>query len=183
MISLTFRTATPSDAPKIQPLVQSAYRGESSRKGWTTEADLLTGTRIDIPGITTKILTPNSAVLLAYTTTQENEELIACCEVLQKSSDTAYFGMFAVDPERQAGGIGKQVLAYAEEYARRNYGVKKMEMTVIGVRKELIGWYRRRGYRDTGKRGEFPVEEVKGMGGHAVRDWKELGFVVLEKGL
>ncbi|KAK3994439.1 acyl-CoA N-acyltransferase [Cladorrhinum sp. PSN332] len=181
MASLTFRVATPSDAPTIQPLVQSAYRGDTSRQGWTTEADLLTGTRIDAAGIAAKISAPNSAVLLAYA--PENNTLIACCEVLQRSSELAYFGMFAVDPTRQAGGVGRQVLAYAEEYAKSTLGVKKMEMSVIGVRKELIAWYVRRGYKDTGVRGDFPVEEVKGMGGAAVKDWTELAFVILEKEL
>ncbi|KAK4159615.1 acyl-CoA N-acyltransferase [Cladorrhinum sp. PSN259] len=181
MAPLTFRIATPSDAPAIQPLVQSAYRGESSRKGWTTEADLLSGNRIDVAGITAKITAPNSAVILAYA--PEENRLIGCCEVLQKSSDVAYFGMFAVDPTRQAGGVGRQVLAYAEEHARLTFGVKKMEMSVIEVRKELIAWYMRRGYKDSGIRGEFPAEEVKLMGGAAIRDWKELGFLVLEKEL
>lgn len=194
MSSLTFRLALPSDAPAIQPLVQAAYRGDSSRKGWTTEAHLLTGIRIDIAGITSKITAHDSVVILAYhapyspeeggpesESKSESESLIACCEVLKRSCDLAYFGMFAVDPTKQAGGIGRQVLAYAEQFAKQVFGVKKMEMSVIGVRKELIGWYERRGYSDTGVRGDFPAEEVKATGGAAVRGWDELRFIVLEK--
>ena len=188
MSSLTFRLALPSDAPAIQPLVQSAYRGDSSRsKGWTTEAHLLTGNRIDVAGITNKITAHDSVVILAYhgphSAPEEggSESLIACCEVVKRSCDLAYFGMFAVDPTRQAGGIGRQVLAYAEQFAKQVFGVKKMEMSVIGVRKELISWYERRGYRDTGVRGDFPVAEALAAGGAALKGWDELGFVVLEK--
>ncbi|KAK4187954.1 acyl-CoA N-acyltransferase [Podospora australis] len=176
--TLTFRVATPADAELVQPLVQSAYRGESSRQGWTTEADLLSGTRIDVKGIIEKITTPGSAVLLAF---NSQSELVACCEVLKRDSHLSYFGMFAVDPKRQAGGLGRQVLGHAEEYARTVHGVHKMEMSVIWTRNELIDWYVRRGYRKTEVERPFPHKELASIGGAALRD--DLHFVVLEKDL
>ena len=38
---------TETDIPALDKLVNSAYRGDSSKKGWTTEADLLDGSRTD----------------------------------------------------------------------------------------------------------------------------------------
>lgn len=176
-IPLTFRLATPSDAPLLQPLVQSAYRGDASRLSWTTEADLLTGERIDIPGVLSKITLPSSAVLVG---TDPAGALTACCELVKKNEHVAYFGMFAVDPRRQAGGFGRQVLQFAKVWVRREWGVKKMEMGVIWTREELIAWYKRRGYRVTGERREFPYHELAD-GGRALKE--DLHFEILEKGL
>ncbi|KAH8894607.1 acyl-CoA N-acyltransferase, partial [Thozetella sp. PMI_491] len=144
---LEFRVAMPEDAALIQPLVRSAYRGEESRKGWTTEADLVTGERIDVAGIRAKIEDPNGRILM---TTNEDGVLVACCEILRLNDDIAYFGLFAVDPQRQGGGLGRQVLKYAEDYCFREWEVQKLEMMVIGTRDELISWYVRRGYQKTG---------------------------------
>ncbi|KAK5653186.1 hypothetical protein OQA88_9084 [Cercophora sp. LCS_1] len=178
-MSLTFRLATPTDASQLQPLVQSAYRGDSSRAGWTTEADLLGGERIDVDGIISKIARPNAAVIIA---TDPDGILTACCEVERKGTERAYFGMFAVDPKRQAGGFGRQVLQYAEEWCAREWGTKKMEMSVIWTRAELIAWYERRGYKKTGETRAFPWEEL-GEQGWALRGKEELDlyFEVLEK--
>ena len=174
--SLKFRVASQADAALLQVLVRSAYRGEESRQGWTTEADLLTGDRIDLQGIMAKINEPNGAVLVAA---DENNNTIACCEVLQSNDDSAYFGMFAVDPLRQGGGLGRRVLAYAENYCRQEWGVKSIEMTVIWTRHELISWYIRRGYRLTGKTKPFPYEHLV----HDVPLRHDLYFQVLEKTL
>ncbi|KAK1831429.1 acyl-CoA N-acyltransferase [Podospora conica] len=182
---LTFRlAATPADAARLQPLVQSAYRGDSSRRGWTTEADLLRGERISAAGILQKITTPGSAVLMAFLPSSSSDgdkeaDLLACCEVVRLPPKRAYFGMFAVDPARQAGGYGRQVLAAAEEYARGEWGAEVMEMSVIWTRKELIAWYERRGYRVTGERREFPFEDLE----PGVAKVEDLHFEVLEKGL
>lgn len=181
--ALTFRVAAgPSDAARLQPLVQSAYRGDSSRRGWTSEADLLDGERISAGGILAKMTAPGSAVLMAFlppTETNEEGDLLACCEIVKLPPKRAYFGMFAVDPDRQAGGYGRQVLAAAEEYARREWGAEVMEMSVIWTRKELIAWYERRGYRVTGERREFPYEDLE----PGVGKVGDLHFEVLEKGL
>lgn len=184
--ALTFRLAAgPSDAARLQPLVQSAYRGDSSRRGWTTEADLLDGERISSAGILEKMTAPGSAVLMALLPptdpTEPEGNLLACCEIvkLPPPAKRAYFGMFAVDPARQAGGYGRQVLAAAEEYARKEWGAEVMEMSVIWTRKELIAWYERRGYRVTGERREFPYEDLE----PGVGKVGDLHFEVLEKGL
>lgn len=174
--NLQFRVATPDDAVPLQPFVKSAYRGESSRQGWTTEADLLEGDRIDVPGLKAKITAPDAAILLAA---DDAGALVACCEVAKSSADVAYFGMFAVDPLRQGGGLGRKVLAYAEDYCRRTWGVERMEMSVIWTREELISWYVRRGYKKTGGTAPFPYGVVEN--GKPLRD--DLYFEIMVKDL
>jgi ribosomal protein S18 acetylase RimI-like enzyme len=185
-IPLAFRTATPEDIPLLLPLIKRAYRGDASRAGWTTEADLVADDRIDAAGLLAKISAETGAVLVATTTDTAASEgsgsgsFVSCCEVLhQPGTGTAYFGLFAVDPLLQGGGIGKTVLAHAEGYARRKWGVGRMEMTVIWTREELIAWYGRRGYVKMGERREFPYEHL--VNGKALRD--DLWFEVLEKDL
>ncbi|RYP73361.1 hypothetical protein DL769_004234 [Monosporascus sp. CRB-8-3] len=177
--NLKFRVATPQDAARLQPLVRSAYRGEESRKGWTTEADLMTGERIDVAGLTAKITAPDGVVLIATAEQDEYGAPVSCCELCRRGDDLAYFGLFAVDPRCQAGGIGRHVLAYAEDYCRREWGARRLEMQVIGIRRELIEWYVRRGYRVTGETRPFPYG---GLGNDVALRY-DLDFQVLEKGL
>ncbi|KZZ88184.1 Acyl-CoA N-acyltransferase [Moelleriella libera RCEF 2490] len=174
--ALTFRKATAADARSVQRLVKSAYRGESSRAGWTTEADLVADERIDEAGVASKISQPNALILVAH---DEHGSLVGCCEVEAKSGNIGYFGMFAVDPMRQAGGLGKMILSAAEQMARDELDVRIMEMFVIWRRRELIEWYIRRGYRVTGRTSPFPYAHL--INGKALRD--DLHFLVLEKDL
>ena len=176
LAKLTYRRATPSDVSPVLSLVRSAYRGEASRDGWTTEADLLADDRIDESGVLGKINEADGAVLVAH---DEEGVLVSCCELLKRDDTLAYFGMFAVDPKRQAGGIGRQVLAYAESYTKETWGIKKLEMSVIWTREELISWYVRRGYVKTDKTAPFPYHGL--VNGKALRD--DLHFVILEKDL
>ncbi|KAK2736997.1 acetyltransferase [Colletotrichum kahawae] len=132
---LPFRPAPPADIPLLLPLIRSAYRGLSSRKGWTTEAHLVADQRIDEAGLLAKITHPDGVVLLVTddsaldTDTDASTPPLSCCEVIRKpDGKTAYFGLFAVDPEKQAGGVGRRVLGYAEEFARREWGVGRIEM-------------------------------------------------------
>ncbi|KAK4233959.1 acyl-CoA N-acyltransferase [Achaetomium macrosporum] len=166
--NIHFRVATPEDAPRIYRLVQSAYRGEESKQCWTTARDLLSGDRIDIAGIIAKINDPDSVILLATDIDTLGADLVGCCEVTRGTSQLAYFGLLAVSPCRQGGGIGKQVLAYAEDYSRRIWGVRRLELTVVWIRTELIQWYMRRGYRKIGET-PFPHEELENIKGAALR--------------
>ena len=154
--AVEFRLATPADIAAIEKLVTSAYRGDASRAGWTTEADLLDGQRVDPVGIAEIIDKPGSLVLLAA----RGVLLLACCHI-EKQGEACYFGMFAVDPTLQGGGVGKLVMAEAERVAKDDFGCTHMEMTVISVRDELIAWYERRGYRRTGKYKPFPYGDER----------------------
>ena len=148
---LNFRLAGPADIPAIVTLVESAYRGDTGRRGWTTESDLLDGHRTDVAAVTALLQQPDSCVLLAETA----GILLASCHV-QRQGDCGYFGMFAVEPLQQAAGVGKQVLAQAERIVRERWHCHAMRMTVIEQRPELLAWYQRRGYRPTGEFEPFP---------------------------
>jgi GNAT superfamily N-acetyltransferase len=147
----SFRPAIAADVPAIVILVESAYRGDSGRRGWTTEADLLDGRRTDAQAVGALLNPPHSYVLLA----ERAGRLLASCHV-ERQGDVGYFGMFAVDPEQQGSGLGKVVLAAAERLAREQWHARAMRMTVIEQRPELIAWYQRRGYRRTGDYQPFP---------------------------
>ncbi len=151
-MTLTFRPAEPADGLAIVRLVESAYRGEASRAGWTTEADLLDGQRTDARAVAEILRRPGSTLLLAAA----DGQLAGCCQLAQRPDAAAYFGMFAVQPGRQGQGIGGQMLAEAERIARDEWGAGRMVMTVLAQRAELIAWYERRGYRRTGEREPFP---------------------------
>ncbi|MFF8289288.1 GNAT family N-acetyltransferase [Streptomyces sp. NPDC016309] len=172
--ALTYRDATEADVPALVELVESAYRGDSSRAGWTTEADILDGQRTDPEGVREVIATPGSRLLIA----EREGTLVACCQ-LEHRGDAAYFGMFAVRPGLQGGGLGRRVIAEAERLAAAGWGVREMHMTVISVRDELIAWYERRGYRRTGRTTPFPYGDERF--GLPLRD--DLEFELLVKDL
>lgn len=154
---ISYREAVLDDVPALVPLVESAYRGDASRAGWTTEADILQGQRTDPEGVAAVITAPGSRLLVV----ERDGEPVACCQ-LEHRGETAYFGMFAVRPDLQGAGLGKLIIAEAERRVRELWGdVREMHMTVISVREELIAWYERRGYRRTGRMTPFPYGDER----------------------
>lgn len=157
---LRFRTAAPADVGAIVGLTESAYRGNASRVGWTTEADLLDGQRTDACEVSELIANPNVKLLLA----EQADRLLASC-VIERLVDgdacDGYFGMFSVRPEAQGNGTGRALLAEAERIARDEWHARTMRMTVIDVRAELIAWYERRGYQRTGEYRPFPYGDPR----------------------
>jgi ribosomal protein S18 acetylase RimI-like enzyme len=173
---LTVRAADAADVPAVVDLVESAYRGDASRVGWTTEADLLDGQRTDAEVVAAAVASDSSVLLLAVT---EDGNLLACCQLEPHDHGVCHFGMFAVRPTQQGGGVGRELLAEAETYARDKFGSTTMEMSVIAQRAELIAWYKRRGYARTGATQPFPYGDERF--GLPRRD--DLHFVVLAKGI
>ncbi|MDF4249150.1 N-acetyltransferase [Streptomyces sp. WMMB303] len=155
-LPLNFRRAAEADIPALTALVESAYRGEASRAGWTTEADLLEGQRTDPEGVAAVVRDAKS-ILLAV---EREGALVACCQLEHRGAE-AYFGMFAVSPLLQGGGVGRAVLAEAERTVRAEWGAERMRMQVIRQREELIAWYERRGYRRTGELSPFPYGDER----------------------
>lgn len=174
MTTMTFRAATAGDIPTLITLINSAYRGDTSRAGWTGEAHLVDGVRIDAQNLQADLERPRSTILLA----ERDGQLLACARVADEGS-TGYFGMFSVDPGQQGGGIGTIMIEKAEGYAAREWGVSVMQMTVLDVRDELISYYERRGYVRTGIKKPFPYGDEQF--GIPKRD--DLQFEVLEKSL
>jgi len=152
MQALSFRSALVSDSATIAALANAAYRGDSSRQGWTTEADLLDGLRTTATDVGQLIASGRSEILVCM----RGEHLIASV-CLERDADAAHIGMFVVNPAMQGSGVGKQLLTYAEAYAAQHWAVNKFYMYVITLRHELIAFYERRGYRRTGIVKTFPV--------------------------
>jgi GNAT superfamily N-acetyltransferase len=172
--AIAFRDATAGDVDAIVALVTSAYRGEASRVGWTTEADLLDGNRIDPDVLRADIARPRSRVLLA----SRDGELVGCAHVAVEDG-AGYFGMFAVRPVLQGGGLGKAVLAEAERIVRDDWGLATIRMSVIDLREDRMAWSERRGYRRTGVKKPFPAVDPR----FGVPKRDDLRFEVLEKPL
>lgn len=143
---LTFCPATPADLPSLATFVNRAYRGDSARKGWTHEADLLGGTRVDETLLAEQLEAPGVTLVLAL----EGTALVGCYHFETRTDASAYVGMVTVDPERQAAGLGKLLLTDAENRAR-GAQAKVLNLSVIADRKELIAYYKRRGFSLTGK--------------------------------
>ncbi|MEU9336124.1 GNAT family N-acetyltransferase [Streptomyces sp. NPDC048290] len=171
---LTYRDATDADADDLVALIESAYRGDSSRAGWTTEADILEGRRTDAEGVLAVIKAPEGTLL----TVERDGRIIACCQ-LEHRDGHAYFGMFAVSPVLQGAGLGKAIIAEAERRARDLWGATEMHMTVITAREDLIAWYERRGYRRTGRTTPFPYGQER----FGIPQRPDLKFELLVKAL
>lgn len=174
MTELTFRPATLADIDALVVLVTSAYRGDASKQGWTTEADMLDGQRIDPEVLRKDIERERSLIIIA----EREAQLLACAHVAEENG-AGYFGMFSVKPDLQGGGVGKLLLAETERIARDEWRLPAMRMTVIDIRDELIAFYERRGYRRTGVTKPFPYGDER----YGIPKRDDLRFEILEKAL
>ena len=151
------RPASPADLTALHALIHRAYRGDSAKAGWTHEADLLDGQRTDPAALTAMLADPDQHLLVA----EDAGVLTGCVSVTRKDEGArGYLGLLTVDPLLQAAGLGRRLIAAAEDCAR-DFGASHMEMTVIGQRVELIAWYERRGYAVTGERRPFPLDDPR----------------------
>jgi ribosomal protein S18 acetylase RimI-like enzyme len=174
-VTLTFRFAGERDVAEIVALTESAYRGDSSRAGWTTEADLLDGRRTDAEAVSAIVRSQDRGILVA----EADGRLVGCCQLERRPESVAYFGLFSVRPGRQGQGWGSEILAEAEHVARAEWGATTMELRVLAQRLELIAWYERRGYRRTGESTPFPYENAR----FGIPKRPDLSFVALSKPL
>lgn len=166
------RKAQRTDIPALDILVNSAYRGNSSRRGWTTEADLLDGIRTDQEALINMLQEPGATILVHLT----DSGRMTGCVYLKNRGSSLYLGMLTVAPTEQNQGLGKKLLLAAEQQARAE-GCTSIRMTVISVRTELIAWYERHGYHATGETEPFPDNPRFGI------PKQSLHFIVLEKPL
>lgn len=155
--ALTFRRAIAADVEAVVALTESAYRGDASRAGWTTEADFLDGQRTDVADVSGLVARDDARIVLA----ERDGELLASCLIERQPGGDGYFGMFSVRPDLQNAGIGRALLAEAERIARDEWHCKRMRMSVISIRDSLIAWYERRGYRRTGEYKPFPYGDER----------------------
>jgi ribosomal protein S18 acetylase RimI-like enzyme len=152
LTAAAIRPACPEDLPALRALVEGTYRGDNARRGWTHEADLLTGNRTSDTELAAVIAHPDQALLVA----EQAGAIIGTVTITRLPPDRAYLGMLSVAPEAQAGGLGRALLHAAEAAAKLRFKAAIMEMTVIELRTDLIAWYERRGYARTGESRPFP---------------------------
>ena len=157
MTDLSFRLAGLGDVPAVTAVVERAYRGEAAATGWTTEAAILTGPRTSERQVAKLIADEGTRFVLA-----ERDGQVVGSALLQRAGDSAYLGMFAVDPAEQGRGVGKAIVAACERTAHDLWGSTAVTLTVISLRSELIAWYERRGYIRTGRHLPFPFHEASG---------------------
>ncbi len=175
MSDLVIRDAIPADIPALHALIESAYRGEASRAGWTTEADLLDGQRTDPEELAGIIADPDQALLLAW----QDHQRVACVRIQRFADGLGYFGMLSVKPTLQAAGFGRRMVAEAEAALAQRFGAVRIRIQVFPQRTELIAWYERLGYVATGEIAPFPYGDLRF--GEPRRG--DLSFVLFEKAL
>ena len=163
--------AEEKDISSLVTLMDSAYRGEASKQGWTSEADLFIGNKRTDEATLYKLITKPGSVFLIYT---NDKGIIEGCVYLHQKEQRLYLGMFSVSPSAQGKGIGKKLLAAADDYAKEQ-NCYSIYMTVITVRTDLIAWYEKKGYQKTGRVLPFPVDERFGI------PTQSLEMMVLEK--
>ena len=175
MTEVVIRDAAVSDIPALHRLIESAYRGDASRIGWTTEADLLAGQRTDPDDLASIMADPAQAILAAW----RGEELQGCVLIADRGGGTGYFGMLSVSPTLQAGGLGRRLVEAAHAELARRFGARRVRISVFPQRDTLIAWYRRLGYAQTGETLPFPYGDPRF--GLPLRD--DLHFIVMERPL
>ncbi|SPN98445.1 related to N-acetyltransferase, GNAT family [Cephalotrichum gorgonifer] len=175
--NLQFRLATPEDAPQIQQLIQAAFRSDDSRPNWTADPVLNARYTISVDTVLDGITSPDKELLVVTDANgTDGAAIVATVGVAKAGADLARIYNLALDQRYQRGGLGRQVLTHAEDYCRREWGVKKTGLNALSPRQELISWYMRRGYVKTGT-SPFPAQATEGMG------LPEMWFVELEKDL
>jgi len=180
MTRLSIRPARPGDAGVLTDLIRSAYRGDDSRAGWTSEADLVEGERINAGQVRAMITDAGSLILVGQTPGQLSQpaRIVACCQLRNEGAGLAYFGTFAVSPQAQGAGLGRQLMNEAERQAVSSFGATRLEMTVLAPQDKLIAYYERRGFQRTGETRPFPADPR-----YARPRRDDLYFVVLVKDL
>lgn len=175
MTDITIRDAVTADIPALHRLIESAYRGEASRAGWTTEADLLDGQRTDPDDLADILADPKQDLLTAW----RGDDLVGCVLIADRGEGTGYFGMLSIRPTLQGGGLGRRLVEAAHRTMADRFGALRVRISVIPQRETLIAWYQRLGYRPTGDTLPFPYGNPRF--GLPKRD--DLYFIVMERKL
>ncbi|MFC7379573.1 GNAT family N-acetyltransferase [Brevundimonas sp. GCM10030266] len=175
MTEPTIRDAIVSDIPSLHALVESAYRGEASRAGWTTEADLLDGQRTDAEDLASILSDPEQGMLTAW----NGDALVGCILIARRGEGIGYFGMLSVSPLLQNAGLGRKLVRIAEQTMADRFGALRVRISVIPQRDTLIAWYERLGYVATGEALPFPYGDRR----FGLPKREDLSFIVMEKTL
>ncbi len=177
MTELVIAPCGADDLDDVVELVNLSYRGLSAQAGWTHEHDWIAGPRTTRGGLEGELSAP--AVIFGL---RDAAGTLQACVLLDMARSgparDGYIGMLTVRPDLQDAGLGRRMLAYAEDEARRR-GARRARMTVLSIRDSLIAWYERRGYARTGETQPFPYDDDR----FGTPRRADLEFVLLEKAL
>ena len=156
MKHLKFRFAQSADITKLVDLINSAYRQQHGNS-WTSEAEIVTGQRINASQLEHALSQDHFQLWIAL----QDEQIVACIGLTFNLYDVE-IGTFCITPHFQNQGIGKQVLDFAENYVRQKIRLEHQHlndfvMWVLSARTELIAYYERRGYVQTGSVDDYPL--------------------------
>ena len=165
------------EIPAVADLMNRAYRGAGAPSGWSNETQYLAGDRTTADLLRTDLAAKPAASLLKWVD-EATDRLRGSVWLEPINENTWYLGSLAIDPDQQNGGLGRVMLAAAEQWVQQQGG-KRVRMTVVNVRDSLIAWYIRRGYHKTGQTEPFPYGDDRF--GKPLRD--DLCFVELMKDL
>lgn len=168
--------ATDADVPGAVDLMNRAYRGRGADASWSTEERYLEGTRTSIELLREEMAARTDAKLLLWR--KPDNTLLGCVWMQPEENGVWYLGSLTIAPTEQRAGLGRRLLAAAEDWALAR-GANEIKMTVVHVRAVLLEWYARRGYSPTGETKPFPYGDDRY--GKPTRD--DLYFVVLSKRL
>jgi len=168
--------AVEADFAEVIELANLAYRKTGEGASWNSENGLIEGSRLTDALLREDLARPG-AELLVYRD-EPAGPLLGTVFLEPKGEGVWYLGLLTVRPGLQDRGLGKGILAAAEQFARSQSGAK-IRMTVLSVRETLIAWYLRRGYALTGETVPFPYGDDRF--GRPLRD--DLYFVAMEKAI
>jgi len=138
---MRFRLATETDAPSLVALINAAFAVER----FFIDAD-----RVNLAEVQARFRTGRFLVA------EESGALIACA-YLEPRGDRTYLGLLSVDPARQGQGIGSRMMSAAEDQCRAE-GTAFMDLRIVNLRSELLSFYCRNGYAESGT-SPFPPEQ------------------------
>lgn len=158
LLSINIREAIATDILSLETLVNLAYRGGKATVAWKNENHLVVGPRATAAGLQEQVSSPDTTILVS-----EADEHLSGCVLIEKKGENSHIGMLSVHPEMQNLGLGKMLITKAEEYAREQFHSKNAIMFVLSGRPELLGWYEKLGYSQTGKTAPFPNNPAIGL--------------------
>jgi len=148
---LRIRRGARDDVAALTRLINAAF---------TVEQVAFDGDRVDAQGV--REYMKSGTFLLA-----EDAAGLAGCVYIEMHGERSYLGLLSVEPRRQGCGLGRKLMAEAENFAR-DAGCRAMDLRVISPRAEqLLPFYLRLGYRETGTR-PFPVDLASKVPAHYI---------------
>lgn len=152
---ISIECAKINDIVRICELVNLAYSSNDEFRSWTNESKIVSGNRTSEDRL--KDMLGNKGIHIFVAKHQGN--IIGTVTIAQEN-DCFVLSMLAVDPRHQQGGVGKSLISFSEDFITKLSAIRKIKIDVVSTRRELIDFYLRRGFVDTGISYDYPVDLV-----------------------